>query len=161
MADSLRNHTFSSQGYCLFCDEAYPFVRPDSPCPMSGPAKTVRDLRRMAGLSQAALAASLGVHRTTVARWETGVLPIPKWVELAFRESLIRGLIEKLPEPGAEWEYEKQEEQWINLARSIFAMVYEEPLKRLPAPPARPEAVTRDSQVIGGEADRRTPAPSE
>ena len=46
---------------------------------------TLRTLRILAGLTQLGLAASLGVHRTTVARWETGKLPIPRWVELAMR----------------------------------------------------------------------------
>ena len=27
----------------------------------------------------------LGISRSTVARWETGKTPIPKWVELAMR----------------------------------------------------------------------------
>lgn len=46
---------------------------------------TLRNLRTLAGLSQSGLAASLGVHRVTVARWETGVVPIPQWVGLALR----------------------------------------------------------------------------
>lgn len=46
---------------------------------------TLRALRVLAGLTQSGLAASLGVHRTTVARWETGRSPIPRWVELAMR----------------------------------------------------------------------------
>ena len=46
---------------------------------------TLRTLRTLAGLTQSGLAASLGVHRVTVARWETGRIPIPRWVELAMR----------------------------------------------------------------------------
>ena len=44
---------------------------------------TLRTLRTLAGLTQSGLAASLGVHRVTVTRWETGAVPIPQWVELA------------------------------------------------------------------------------
>lgn len=54
----------------------------------------------------------------------------------AFSESLIRGLIEKLPTPGSDWAEEKRT-QWIALASSIFAMVYNEPLKQLTAPQPR------------------------
>lgn len=50
---------------------------------------TLRTLRILAGLTQLGLAASLGVHRTTVARWETGKLPIPRWVELAIVVQLL------------------------------------------------------------------------
>ncbi|MCL4242280.1 MAG: hypothetical protein KJ048_13105 [Dehalococcoidia bacterium] len=54
----------------------------------------------------------------------------------AFSESLIRGLIEKLPTPGSDWAEEKRT-QWLALASSIFAMVYNEPLKQLTAPQPR------------------------
>lgn len=46
---------------------------------------TLRNLRTLAGLSQSGLAAYLGVHRVTVTRWETGVVPIPQWVGLALQ----------------------------------------------------------------------------
>lgn len=42
-------------------------------------------LRILAGLSQSGLADRFGISRATVARWEAGASPIPKWVELAFR----------------------------------------------------------------------------
>ena len=45
--------------------------------------ETLLALRTLAGMSQSRLAASLGVHRVTVTRWETGAVPIPQWVELA------------------------------------------------------------------------------
>jgi transcriptional regulator with XRE-family HTH domain len=47
--------------------------------------ETLIALRKLAGLTQSGLAASLGVHRVTVARWESGASPIPHWVELAMR----------------------------------------------------------------------------
>lgn len=47
--------------------------------------ETLVTLRTLAGLTQSGLSSALGVHRTTIARWETGKLPIPKWVELAMR----------------------------------------------------------------------------
>lgn len=34
-------------------------------------------------MSQRALARLLGVHPVTIARWATGVYPIPRWAELA------------------------------------------------------------------------------
>jgi transcriptional regulator with XRE-family HTH domain len=43
--------------------------------------ETLVALRTLAGLTQSGLSALLGVHRTTVARWETGKIPIPHWVE--------------------------------------------------------------------------------
>ena len=39
--------------------------------------ETLVALRTLAGLTQSGLSALLGVHRTTVARWETGKIPIP------------------------------------------------------------------------------------
>ena len=47
--------------------------------------ETLVTLRTLAGLTQSGLASVLGISRATVARWETGKLPIPKWVELAMR----------------------------------------------------------------------------
>jgi DNA-binding XRE family transcriptional regulator len=47
--------------------------------------ETLVTLRTLAGLTQSGLASALGIHRVTVARWETGKAPIPKWVELAIR----------------------------------------------------------------------------
>lgn len=47
--------------------------------------ETLIAIRNLAGLTQSGLADALGIHRTTVARWETGKQPIPKWVELALR----------------------------------------------------------------------------
>ena len=37
-----------------------------------------RSIREAAGLTQEALAALLGVHRVTIARWETGTRRIPE-----------------------------------------------------------------------------------
>jgi len=36
----------------------------------------IRKLRASAGLTQQALADTMGVHQVTIARWETGVVPI-------------------------------------------------------------------------------------
>ena len=45
----------------------------------------VREIRRELELSQAELAGRLGVHQTTVSRFETGELPLDKRTELALR----------------------------------------------------------------------------
>ena len=47
--------------------------------------ETLVTLRTLAGLTQTGLASALGISRATVARWESGKMPIPKWVELAMR----------------------------------------------------------------------------
>ena len=47
--------------------------------------ETLIALRTLAGLTQSGLSDALGVHRTTVARWETGKVPIPRGVELAMK----------------------------------------------------------------------------
>lgn len=48
----------------------------------------IRDARSTLGLSQAGLAAKLGVHQTTVSRFETGELPMDERTALAL-EALI------------------------------------------------------------------------
>ena len=47
--------------------------------------ETLVALRTLAGLTQTGLAAAFGISRATVARWESGKVAIPKWVELAMR----------------------------------------------------------------------------
>ena len=47
--------------------------------------ETLVTLRTLAGLTQAGLASAFGISRATAARWESGKVPIPKWVELAMR----------------------------------------------------------------------------
>lgn len=46
----------------------------------------LRETRAGLGLSQAALAAKLGVQVTTVSRWERGGIRIPPYLHLALRE---------------------------------------------------------------------------
>jgi len=43
-------------------------------------AEELREARTAESLTQAALADALGVSSNTVARWERGELPVPKWV---------------------------------------------------------------------------------
>ena len=43
---------------------------------------TLRETRGKLGLTQKALAARLGVASNTVARWESGVNPLPLWAAL-------------------------------------------------------------------------------
>lgn len=42
--------------------------------------------RKALRLSQAALAARLGISRVTVARWETNARPIPPYLDLAMKQ---------------------------------------------------------------------------
>lgn len=49
-----------------------------------------RDTRRTLELSQAELAAKLGVHQTTVSRFETGDLPVDERTALALDALLFR-----------------------------------------------------------------------
>ena len=57
----------------------------------------LRKIRRVLDWGLAKLAAKLGVHYTTIARWEMGETPVPRAVELALREVIRReGLEEKL-----------------------------------------------------------------
>ena len=39
-----------------------------------------------------------------------------------------RGLLETLPEPGADWPSPNRE-QWLDTARNIFALLYHEPVE--------------------------------
>ncbi len=49
-------------------------------------AKTVRRIRKKLGLSQAKLAARLGVHPLTVSKWERGVHPVPPMAERLLKQ---------------------------------------------------------------------------
>lgn len=48
----------------------------------------LRAIRRALGLSQEGLAAAVGVHRVTVARWELGTHHVPPPVERLMRRLL-------------------------------------------------------------------------
>lgn len=50
----------------------------------------VRTARTALGLSQAELAVKLGVHQTTISRFETGDLPVDERTELALDALLLR-----------------------------------------------------------------------
>lgn len=52
--------------------------------------EALREAREKMGLTQVQLAEELGVQSNTVARYERGVLTIPKVVELAIEALLIR-----------------------------------------------------------------------
>lgn len=47
---------------------------------------TVKRIRRQVGLTQAELAANLGVHRITIAKWEAGTLVVPKMAATLLRQ---------------------------------------------------------------------------
>jgi transcriptional regulator with XRE-family HTH domain len=57
----------------------------------------LRDVRKRLGLSQAEMASALGVHQTTISRFETGALPIDERTALAM-DALLARAAEKLPE---------------------------------------------------------------
>jgi DNA-binding transcriptional regulator YiaG len=57
----------------------------------------VRFLRKALRLSQAELSGRLGVHRTTVTRWETGEVPIEPPVSIAIRAIAAVSKFESLP----------------------------------------------------------------
>jgi transcriptional regulator with XRE-family HTH domain len=38
--------------------------------------------RKQLGLTQLVLAEKIGMHRITIAKWEAGMVPIPKWMAL-------------------------------------------------------------------------------
>lgn len=62
---------------------------------VSGPE--AKELRRAAGLSQAKFAAMCGINRSSIANWEMGRRPTPKWAILLYkifaakRQALITG----------------------------------------------------------------------
>jgi len=45
--------------------------------------RELKQARARLGLSQTELAEALGIHRSAIARYETGTLPVPKLVALA------------------------------------------------------------------------------
>ncbi len=50
--------------------------------------KELKQLRRVAGVSQSGLARKLGMSRSQVQRWEYGVSPISQALEIAIRAVL-------------------------------------------------------------------------
>ena len=64
-----------------------------------------RETRRTLGLSQADLASKLGVHQTTVSRFETGDLPVDERTMLALDALMFRAApprSRKSPSPAVE-----------------------------------------------------------
>lgn len=57
-----------------------------------------RDVRIALGLSQADMAAKLGVHQTTVSRFETGSLPVDERTALAL-DALLARAKDTTPQP--------------------------------------------------------------
>lgn len=67
------------------CERCWDLMQSDWSAAHTMTPETLISLRTLAGLTQSGLAAYLGVHRTTVARWETGRTPIPPWLPAALR----------------------------------------------------------------------------
>jgi len=61
-----------------------------------------------------------------------------------------RGLLETLPDPGVDWPRPKRE-QWLETARSIFALIYGDPGEE--REPVRLTEIRRDS--AGSQLDQR------
>jgi hypothetical protein len=61
-----------------------------------------------------------------------------------------KGLLDLLPEPGADWPRAKRE-QWLETARSIFALIYADPMEA--DAPLRLHVVANDSRGAS-EPDR-------
>lgn len=55
-----------------------------------GMAQDIRSVRDALQLSQAGLAAKLGVHQTTISRFENGTLPIDERTALALDALMLR-----------------------------------------------------------------------
>jgi hypothetical protein len=49
----------------------------------------------------------------------------------------LQGLLDALPEPGADWPVAKRE-QWLETARSIFALMYDDKTDAPPPPRSQP-----------------------
>lgn len=47
---------------------------------------TIKKAREEAGECQIDFAKRLGVHQTTLSRWETGIIPVPKPIQKLFAE---------------------------------------------------------------------------
>jgi transcriptional regulator with XRE-family HTH domain len=58
----------------------------------------LKDRRKALGLTQAELAELLGVRMNTVARWENGILAVPRMVDLAM-DGIESGLTSKPQSP--------------------------------------------------------------
>ena len=54
--------------------------------------------------------------------------------EMGQLHPFFQGLLEALPEPGADWPLAKRE-QWLETARNIFALMYVDAPDAMPAPP--------------------------
>jgi hypothetical protein len=63
----------------------------------------------------------------------------------------VQGLFEALPAPGGEWPMSKRE-QWLETARNIFALMYEEPMESAPVlRPVEPAWTPTDSEASLGQ----------
>jgi hypothetical protein len=75
---------------------------------------------------------------------QNGPPPAPAPVPSASLHPFFRGLLDTLPEPGATWP-QAERDQWLETARHIFALLYDDADQRQPIPfPQRsPDAFER------------------
>ncbi len=95
--------------------EAFRRVEPEGHEPVTAWPSTPDDARREA-------------VRAAVADVRAGVDPAPAMADAPALRGLhpfFQGLLDSLPEPGAEWPQPKRE-QWLETARNIFALLYVE-----------------------------------
>jgi hypothetical protein len=93
---------------------------------------------------------------------ERGARPAPFRVEELVREMrggdvgqlhpFFQGLFEALPPPGTAWPISKRE-QWLETARNIFGLMYDDPMEPAPAlRPVEPAWASRDPEAGVGQA---------
>jgi len=62
----------------------------------------------------------------------------------------LQGLLDALPEPGADWPTAKRE-QWLETARSIFALMYDDPGEAAPTQRTQPVDFTAYAESRFGQ----------
>ncbi len=78
--------------------------------------------------------------------------PLPRGDDVGQLHPFLQGLLEALPAPGADWPIARRE-QWLETARSIFALMYDDQGDVAPAPPrAEPVDFTTYAETRFGQA---------
>jgi DNA-binding transcriptional regulator YiaG len=117
--------------------------------------KEIRIARRLANATQAQMEEILGLGRNTLARWETGQRPVPKYIKATFRLIALNPLAADLLRSGAGHSQTTETEEGRPMAEVIDLAQF---LKGSPPPSAYKQPATVSAPTSPQQAPERVMA---